>query len=256
MRLLLAFALLFVAGCSSGPLVRDAPDLTAPADFPNHTAEQIVFLMETVAERDSLVAFSSQAKVEVRSPERDAELSATIRHRAADTLWASARGPFSIEVARARATPDSVFLHDKFNGRLYVGSMETVSQFLPGPVDTAALFDTMLGRIRPASGEGWSVQSDSSYYILTDEGGNEVFTVDPASWRTVRYEGFIAEQLIDERSFSAFDLIDGRVLPRRVVLRNPAEATQVTVEHRSLTLNPSALEFPFSPGDAEIIPLD
>lgn len=256
MRLLFIPALLLVAGCSAGPLVRDAPDLTAPADFPNHTAEQIFFLMETVAAQDSIAAFSSQAKVEVRSPERSADLSATIRHRAADTLWASARAVLGIEVARALATPDSFAAWDKFNNRLYVGPVSAAAAFLPSAVGTEQLFDTLLGRLRPATTDGWAVEHDSSYYVLADENRDEVFTVDPASWRIVRYEGFVAGQLVDDRTFSAFDIVEGRVLPRRIVFRNPVEDAEVTIEHRSLTLNPASLDFSFSPGDAEVILLD
>lgn len=256
MRLLFAITLLLVAGCSSGPLVRDAPDLAAPADFPNHTAGQIVLLMETVAARDSIAAFSSQARVAIRSPERDADLSATIRQRAADTLWASARGPFGIEVARALATLEAVEVWDKLNGRLYVGSVAAAAAFLPSAVGTRELFDVLLGRLRPEAAEGWSVRSDSSTYVLTAADGSQRFTVDPAVWRTVRYERFAAGSLVDERTFSAFDLVDGRVLPRRVALRSPREGGSLTVEHRTLTLNPARLDFPFSPGDAERIPLD
>ncbi len=256
MRAPLLVPLLLIAGCSAGPLVRDAPDLAAPADFPNHTAGQIVLLMETVAGQDSIAAFSSQAKVEVRSSTRDADLAATVRQRAADTLWVSARGPFGIEVARARATPESVEIWDRIGGRLYAGSVEAASQFLPSAVGTRELFDTLLGRLRPATAEGWSVQRDSSRYVLTTDDGAQRFTVDPASWRTVRYERFDGGSLVDERSFSAFDVVQGRVLPRRVALRNPRAGASVTLEHRTLTLNPPGLTFPFSPGDAERIPLD
>ena len=256
MRLRLVVTLLLVAGCSSGPLVRDAPDLAAPADFPNHTAEQIVLLMETVAAQDSIAAFSSQAQAEIRSPERDADLAATIRQRAADTLWASARGPFGIEVARALATAETVEVWDKLGGRLYVGSVAAAAQFLPSEVGTEELFDTLLGRLRPEAAEAWSVARDSSTYTLTSERGDRAFTVDPASWRAVRYRRFDGGSLVDERTFSAFDVVEGRVLPRRVALRNPAQQAGLTIEHRSLTLNPARLEFPFSPGDAEVVPLD
>ncbi len=253
MRLLLASVLLLVAGCAR-PLVRDAPDLGPPADFPNHTAAQIVLLMETVAAQDSLAAFSSQARVAVRSPERDADLSVTLRQRAADTLWASARAVLGIEVARALATPERFSAWDKLNGRLYVGSIDAAARFLPSEIGTRELFDTLLGRLRPGAGEGWTLQNDGSAYVLTSPA--ERFTVDPATWRTVRYQAFDAGQLVDERVFEAFDAVEGRVLPRRVVLRNPAGALSITVEHRTLTLNPASLDFPFSPGDAEVIRLD
>lgn len=255
--LLCLVGLLFVTGCSSGPLVRDAPELTAPAAFPRHTAAQVVALMAATSAADSLVSFSSQARVEIRTPDRDANLSATIRQRAADTLWASARGPFSIEVARARATPDSFVVLDKLHDRLYVGSTAAAAEFLPTPIGTRELFATLLGTLRPpGDGAGWTVRADDRYYTVSAPGGRHVFVVDPATWRTVRYEGYAGGTLIDERTFSAFDQIDGRILPRRVEIRNPQAAAALTIEHRKLTLNPPSLSFPFSPGDAEVRRLD
>jgi hypothetical protein len=261
LRLLLfcCAGLLLLAGCSSGPLVRDAPDLTAPAEFPNHSAEQVLARVAAVAAADSLTAFSSQAQIEVRSPSRDADLSATIRQRAADTLWASARGPLSIEVARALVTEDSFALLDKLNDRLYLGPTRAVAAYFPVSFDTAGpadLFSTFLGTLHPA-GEGWTLRTVDGYYELIDGGpGGRVFTVDPASWRTVRYQHFVDGQLFDEREFSAFDVIDGRILPRRVEVWNPQSETRLTIEHRKLTLNPTTLDFPFSPGDADVRRLD
>lgn len=255
-RLLLIVLLVVGVGCSSGPLVRDAPELGAPAEFPHHTAEQIVELMAVVAARDSLVAFSSQATLEIRSPERNADLSATIRQRAADTLWASVRGPFGIEVARARATPDSFAVHDKLNDRLYLGAVSAAADYLPTPTDTRDLFDNLLGTIRPEPGITWSLRAAGPYYQLTDAVGGRVFTVDPASWRTIRYQGFDDGVLVDERTFSAFDVLHGRVLPRRIELRNPRAEMRLTIEQRQLTLNPATLAFPFSPGDADVRRLD
>src|SRR5690606_39436246 len=120
--------------------VRDAPDLAAPAGFPNHSAEQVIERMEAVAARDSIVTFSAQAKLEIRSPERNADLDATIRHREADTLWASVRGPLGIEVARARATPYSFPVPDKLNGRLYFCPVDAAAAYLSTPADSRDLF--------------------------------------------------------------------------------------------------------------------
>ncbi len=253
--LLCCTAFLFVAGCSSGPLVRNAPDLAAPAEFPNHSAEQVLALMAATAAADSITAFSSQAEIKVRTPDRDADLSATIRQRAADTLWASARGPLSIEVARALATPDSFKVLDKLHDRLYLGPVSAAAAFLPVSFSTAELFATLLGTLRPTS-EGWMIRATGEAYQLTDAQATRVFTVDPASWRTVRYQGFVDGVLYDERTFSAFDVIDGRILPRRVEVWNPQSEARLTIEHRKLTLNPPTLAFPFSPGDADVRRLD
>lgn len=257
LRFAVGFVLLaLAAGCSSGPLVRNAPELAAPAAFPNHTAAQIVALMEATAARDALVAFSSQATLEIRSPERNADLAATIRQREADTLWASVRGPLGIEVARARATPDSFAVLDKLHDRLYLGPVAAAADFLPTSTSTRDLFRNLLGTLRPESGPDWSLRVEDRYYVLDDGATERVFTVDPASWRTVRYEGFEAGVLVDERTFSAFDVIDGRIIPRRIELRNPRDDTRLTVEQKKLTLNPTDLAFPFSPGDADVRRLD
>ncbi|MDX1531398.1 MAG: DUF4292 domain-containing protein [Rhodothermales bacterium] len=235
------------AGCSRGPLVREAPDLERPADFPHHSAAQIVLLMEQVAERDSLRAFTSQTALEVRSPGRNADATAALR--AADTLWASVRGPFGIEAARALVTGDSVYVHDKLKNRLYLGPLTAAAAYLPGPVGPADLFATLTGTLRPRSGPGWVVEADSQYYRL--DSPDETFVVDPATWRAVRYERRAGGAVVDRRTFSAFDVVEGRVLPRRVGLESPPAGVSVRPEHERLAPNPGPLDYPFRPGSAE-----
>lgn len=250
----LLLALVLLAGCS-GPLVRNAPDAAAPADFPNHSAEQVLALL--AAQPDTLRAFSSQSRVEIRAPGRNADATATIRQRAADTLWASLQGPFGIEGGRVLLTPDSVKVLDKINGRLYLGRLDALAAYVPGSVSTQHLFDTLLGLLRPDGETAWSLRADPRYYHLTDPGGRRVYTVDPALWRIVRYTAFGPDgATIDERVYSGFDQVAGVVVPRRVVLRSPTEDVSVTIEHRRLTLNPPSLAFPFSPGSAERYTLD
>jgi hypothetical protein len=63
--------------------------------------------------------------------------------------------------------------------------------------------------------------------------------------------------VLTRRLFSAFDVVDGVVVPRRVVLAAPLDTLAVTVEHRQLTLDPAGLEITFRrPTDAEVIRLE
>lgn len=246
------FSLLFLllaAGCS-GPLVREAPEADAPAGFPHHSAEEV--LAHLAAGADTLLAFSSQSRLELEAPDRSVSASATLRQRAADTLWASLQGPLGIEGARVLLTPDSVKAHDKIRGRLYVGPLEAIAAYLPGPASTRDLFEALLGLLRPEATTAWALRAGPRYYHLTDAAGRRVYTIDPALWRVVRYTALgPGGATVEERTYSEFDLVGGVVVPRRVVLRSPAEGVTVRIEHRRLRLNPASLAFPFSPGSAE-----
>jgi hypothetical protein len=52
-------------------------------------------------------------------------------------------------------------------------------------------------------------------------------------------------------------VVDGVVVPRRVVLAAPLDTLTVTVEHRQLTLSPADLDLSFRrPTDAEVVRLE
>ena len=130
----------------------------------------------------------------------------------------------------------------------------------PAPAGLDEIRRTLTGTLLPDPAVAWTLAADSSSeaprYRLVSPGGDVTAEVDPATWRLTRYARVEAGRLVDERRFSAFDVIEGRVLPRRVELANPAEDVRVTIEHRRLTLNPARLDFPFDPGDTPREPIE
>jgi|GEM_PF-492695 len=251
--LLLLLGAALAAGCAAGPLATTEP--APPAAYPNHSAEQILSAMEAVARRDSLVAFQSQARLEIRSPQQNLDATATLRQRGADTLWASIRGPLSLEVARALFTADSAFVHDRLRNRLFVGTVAAVQTMFPGPVGLEEVMQTLTGTLRPDPAVGWFVNAATvdaaPAYWLTAPDGRLRIAVDASAWRVLRYERLAPGLgVVDARRFGAFEAVEGRLLPHRVTLADPSEGLEVTIEHRRLTLNPAALAFPFSPGGA------
>lgn len=247
-----------MAGCAPRPVAVEEP--AAPADFPHHTAQQIVDAVHSTAADDGLRAFSSQPRISVRSPRMNADGTAIIRQRVADTLWASLRGPLNIEVMRALVTPDSFFVHDRLQNRLVVGPAEAAQQLFPGPVGVEEIFRALTGTVIPDRNQRWfanaSTLDGTPIYWLTAADVSARMAVDPTTWRVRRYERLTASgQVVDRRLFEAFESVEGRVLPQRIELGNPAEETFLTIEHRRLTLNPEGLAFPFDPRGAAVVSL-
>ena len=258
-RLLAALILLTAAGCS-GPLVRNAPDVEAPADFPGHTAEQIAYQLATQA--PDIRAFRSEGRLHIESPTISQGIGVSIRASLADSLYAKLRGPLSLDVGRTLITADSILAHDKLNHKFYYGPLEVMDRYVPGAGEPGILAKTLLGMIAPTVTESTMVEADSQFYYVSvmDAAGHirEHWTVDPALWRVVRMEERATDgTVVTSRAFSSFDVVDDFVLPRHVELSSPAEGITITIEHRQLTMNPDPLTFPFSrPRDVELIPLE
>src|SRR5690606_28731887 len=134
------------AGCS-GPLVRNAPDAAAPADFPHHTAEQIVYRLTEAAA--GVARFRTDARAACETPEGTQRVGASLRARVADSVYASLRGPLGITVGRGLVTADSFFAYDQLNARFYLGPLAVADAYVPGAGAPGALGHTLLGLLVP-----------------------------------------------------------------------------------------------------------
>jgi hypothetical protein len=106
------------------------------------------------------------------------------------------------------------------------------------------VFANMLGLIAPDPGTDWTVEADSSLYYLTAPGGQRRWTVDPSHWRTVRYVEEAADgTVIEKRQFSDFRLVNGVVVPHRVIFRRPPDDLMARIEYERIRLNPTTLSF-------------
>jgi hypothetical protein len=249
---LLILPVLLLSACAPRPI--EAPEPVAPGEgvYPHHDAGQILAAMELVASRDTIVAFASQARLALRSPEQNADGTAVLRQRGADTLWASIRGPLNLEVARALVTPDSFLVHDRLRNQLVVGPAAAAQQLIPGPRDLDEALVALTGTLLPDLAAHWFVNAaaldGTPVYWLTSPDGRTRLAVDPTVWRVRRFDRLgPAGQVVDRRRYADFEVVAGRVLPLTVELSNPAADVFVTIEHRRLTLNPAELAFPFNP---------
>ena len=247
MRFALVSALLLVAGCSSGPLVRDAPDRSAPPGFPDHTAAGVAAL---IGDASAPLRYQSGARIEVRRGDQTDKAPLSLQ-ASGDSVSAVVRGPFGIEVGRALATADSVFLYDALKGRVLLGPARAASRYVPGFDEPSggALRGAMLGEAPPVTEWGAFTPAPAAglnggpAYVFSqryDDGSLATWTVDAGLWRLVRYElHYGAETLLVQR-FGAFDTVDGRVVPRRVTLERPPDDMAVEIEHRDLRIGGGA----------------
>ncbi len=244
----LVLLLATATGCAHTPVVPDAP--AAPAGFPNHTRAQIVAAVAAAVA--PVRAASADGTVAIKSGRLDQEatfsLRARLTGRRSDSLTVVVRGPLGIEGGRGLVTADSLFGVDKINRVLYLGLASAAERFVPGAGSPEAAARAVLGLLVPEGGIAWSVRSDGTRYLLTgDIGGGirRVYTVDPALWRVVTVREYDQSgQLRGQQDVSAFEMVDGVPMPRRVHLA--ASGSEVTFEHRRLALNPADLRLSFS----------
>lgn len=259
--LALLLCLASLSACTPGTLViDDAPETELPDAYPYHTAEQIGAAISASAAPVDF--YSADGRIEIESPEIDQSATYSIRSRFADSTVINVRGPLGIEVGRALVTPEEFLGYDKFNKRLFVGDPAVAERFVPGAGDSRVLAEAMAGLLAPEADAAWTVTPDSGRYLMVHrraDGTRRILVIDPGLWRvTLAQEVDASNAVVAEQQFSAFDTIDGVIMPRRIVLVAPPRNTRLTLEHNNLDINPEdfRLRFRAPSDDVEVIRID
>ena len=246
MRFALALVALVATGCGpSGPLVRDAPDVSEAAGYPDHSAEQVV--RSVAASVAAVQSASADGDLEVEGPEGSQSASFSLRARLADSVTVVVRGPLGVVAGRGLATPDSFYAADRINRQLVVGPVAAAERYVPGAGSSERLARAALGLLVPEAGVAWSRSARDGLYTLSGRlpnGLGREYTVDPAVWRVVRVVEFDrAGRSTGTVAAEAFDTVEGVVVPRRVRLEGGG--TALTLVHRRLAVNPADLRLRF-----------
>lgn len=253
----LLLVLLVGAGCSAGPLVRDAPEAATPSGYPGHSVAQVLAAVE--ASVASVRSVAADGDLTLTSPDETQSATFSLRARLADSLTVVVRGPLGVEGGRGLVTPDSFYVADRVNRQFLLGPVEAADRFVPGAGSSEQIGRAVLGLLVPEAGVDWALTPEDGRYRLLGRlpggAGSREYTVDPALWRVVRVRDFDASgQRVGLQEAEAFDTVEGVVLPRRVRLQG--SGTTVQLEHRRLVVNPADLRLRFSrPADYETIPV-
>ncbi len=246
--------LIVLAACASP---RPAADVRTdmPAEFPEHSAEQIGTLLPSPS--DTVQSIRLRAGMNIRSPEQNGSFSASLNYRRADSLYMTISPGLGIEAGRVLVTPDSVFIYNRIDRSLAYGSIDDADAVVPIPVDSAAVLPNLLGMLTLDRGKSWNVTADEERYRLDSADGTERYYVDPTLRRVVRYEKRDGNgTLIEDRTFSDFQRMGGVVVPQRILFRRPQERTTATLNLRELEVNATDLSFALRVRDtAQRIPI-
>ncbi|MBX2822208.1 MAG: DUF4292 domain-containing protein [Rhodothermaceae bacterium] len=238
---LLFFALIFNACSGSRPTFNT--DAEVPEGFPNHTLEDIQSSLNMLTV--PVDAYIAESSLSVKTPARSGSFSASISHRKNDSLLITI-SMLGIQGVKTLVTPDSFYVHDRINKELTIGGIESLQKVLPLPVTSETLYSSMLGLLQPESMKELELSADSRYYTLLLPDENKKFMIDPAFWRVVRYEERSEDgSLIEERTFSEFDDIEGVYLPRRLTFRRPGDDMSASIYYRDININPRKISFDF-----------
>ena len=177
-------------------------------------------------------------------PSQSGSFTAQMHVRRADSLYMSIRVTFGIEAARTLVTPDSFFVYDRINKQLVFGPLSYAKAFLPPPFVLGNFFPNLLGMVPPDPSVKWEVEADSMRYYLRDPAHLRTYIVDPILWRVIRYEEKdAAGTIVEDRTYSDFDNVDGYFLPRRLVFRRPPDKAFASIYYRDMELNPRSQSF-------------
>ena len=212
-----------------------------PSAFPNHSAPEIRTAIQSPT--DTLERFSADARVTVRTPDKNRSFNADIRQQRADSLFMRF-SLFGFEGGRMLMTPDSVFIYDSRKQTLRVGPIADAQAFLPAPVASGEVFANLLGLVAPDNGTDWTVTADSSHYYLVNADETRRWTVDPRRWRVVQYKRRTPDgDVLEVRNFSDFKPVQGFSLPHSVTFRRPVDDASARLDYRSIALNPTGLSY-------------
>ena len=259
MRLPLALAAaLLGAGCTSGPLVTNAPEAATPSGYPNHSVEEVLAAVAASVAPVESVAADGDLTIESGGNRQSASYS--LRARLADSLTVVVRGPLGIEGGRGLATPDSFFAADRINRQFLTGPVSAADRYVPGAGSSERVARAALGLLVPEADVRWTLTPEGGRYRLVgplpDGRGAREYLVDPGLWRVVRVREFGPDgRQVGAQTAEAFDTVDGVVLPRRV--RLDGGDTEVEVEHRRLAVNPPDLRLRFQrPTDYDVVEVE
>jgi hypothetical protein len=195
------------------------------------------------ASGDSLHSYSADARVTVRTPDRNRSFNADMRQQRADSLFMRL-SLFGVEGGRLLLTPDSVLFYDTRSRILRTGPLADAQELLPAPVTSGEIFENMLGFLTPAQSQNWSVETDSTQYFLSSANTSTRMVVDPTRWRVIRYARENENgTVVDERLFTDFRRVEGVLIPHRIIFRRPADNLMAMIRYRDMNLNPTGLSF-------------
>lgn len=221
-RLLWVFVLVLNACPSGGALRRD------PVTLDGIDVVEIVRRNNAAANR--LQSMRGVATLTLESPKSSNQFSAQIAVKYPDSVYVKIEGILGVDGLKASLNRETFVVYNIINR--YVVRGRTSSAAIRNTFDYDVSFDEMMELLTGTvfldarkMGNGAILSTDSSYYVLTLDGGSRKIWIDPyADYAVAKIHDYNTDrQLVLEREFTRFEKIDGHTVPRYVRVVRPME---------------------------------
>ncbi|MDA0683680.1 MAG: DUF4292 domain-containing protein [Bacteroidetes bacterium] len=238
---LFLIGILALAGCTGGQRLT-VSDTELPDGFPHHTVDEIIAALPAFPEALHRVYVESQ--VALSSPQESGRFSARTEYVHPDSMFVRVTFPLGIEGARVMTVGDSAWVYDRLENVVYAGTQERIASFLPGAIAGTRLIEMATGFLIPDSDTAWTLDTDSTLYLLHSPDGMIRFTIDPLRWRVVGIRwSDRAGAILEQRWYTDFITVENEVLPRRMSLSRPIDDVRISMAIRKIDLHPGPFSF-------------
>ncbi|MFT4204646.1 MAG: DUF4292 domain-containing protein [Chitinophagaceae bacterium] len=188
-------AIIFLAACHSTKKVASTTPTVVKKDT---TATAAVKDSATIAKEvwlnwqnsaPNYHTLSGKLGVSIKMANLDQTVNANLRSTKDSLVWLSLTGPFNIEGARAKITPDSAIVINKLNNTVEKRSIDYLRHLVHQPLSFVDVQNILTGRMLLQNGTMQSFKGsvDGTWSFVLQEGTTQnIVTIDPSSNRLLQ----------------------------------------------------------------------
>lgn len=236
-------ALLVLSSCAPKPMevVLDTNAVSASA------------LIRMVEERAGRIhSMTGKGTVSFDSPEIGGTAGFTLVLKKPDSLLVKFEGPFGIDVGMLFLSRERYVIYNSMDNRVVTGvpTGRAMRSVIPFELTHEQILSSFAGALAiPDPGEPLTYLVDDEKFLLSYLCGTEIcsYWIDPRYLLVTKYERRDRQQrLLMAAAASHLTEEDDITLPRRILVKFPAEGRQLSIYYSSFQLNPSNPSFVYT----------
>lgn len=246
--------LIYFTGCSSSAQQEEYVERLS--------SERLINKLE--ANRRKVRSMEATGTIHVTTASFDNSASFKIIIQKPDSVYLSIYGPFGIDLAQILVTKNNFTFYEALNNTAYTGKVnqDILKDIFKINLPFNELIDAFTGAVNLSERlykEPTFFDIVQDKYLLTyidsSQGTRARYSVDVKDLSIIasKLEN-MAGKLLLEGNYSNFQLVDGLVIPKTIVLERKAQNEQVEIEYKNISINKKSTFIDFKlPEDADII---
>lgn len=250
-------ALVFFASCHSAKKLVSTPTASNKKDSvvnkPIKDSSALANELFTNVKSNALhyKTISGKLGLSIKSVNLDQSVNASLRSTKDSLIWLSLTGPFGIEGARAKVTPDSAIVINKLNSTVEKRSISYIQNLIHQPLTFTDIQNILIGGIvlQDAKLQSFKGNTDGTWQLILSNGTiQNTVTIDPTNNRVIQN---VLSDLKDPArnctiQYKNFQNTASGWLPNEISI-NALDKTSIKVElnYKQVNFN-QILDYPFN----------